>query len=255
MIVIVTGASAGIGRATAVALAQSGADVVAVARRAGRLDTLATELRAAPGRVLPLTGDIREPDFPRRLVAATIGTFGRIDALVNNAAIGHRSALADMPSADVATLLDTNLTALLHLTRAVIPPMRRQGGGHIINVSSIVGERPLPNSSLYCASKAAVNSLSRSLRLELRTDNIRVTLVYPGLTATEFGQVRLGEKGTNRFGLRGAPPERVAAAIVAAIRHGRDEVYISPLDWLFVQLNRHFPRTTDWLVGRVAHLA
>ncbi len=255
MIAIVTGASAGIGRATAVALAQSGADVVAVARRAGRLDTLASELRTAPGRVLPLPGDIREPDFARRLVAATVGAFGRVDVLVNNAAVGHRSPLADMPGADVATLIDTNLMALLQLTRAVIPPMRRQGGGHIVNVSSIVGERPLPNSSLYCASKAAVNSLSRSLRMELRSDQIRVTLVYPGLTATEFGDARLGQKGTNRFGLRGAPPQRVAAAIVSAIRHGRDEVYVSPLDWLFVQLNRHFPRTTDWLVGRVAHLA
>lgn len=255
MIAIVTGASAGIGRATAVALARSGADVVAVARRAGRLDALASELRTAPGRVLPLPGDIREPDFARRLVAATVGAFGRVDVLVNNAAVGHRSPLADMPGADVATLIDTNLMALLQLTRAVIPPMRRQGGGHIVNVSSIVGERPLPNSSLYCASKAAVNSLSRSLRMELRSDQIRVTLVYPGLTATEFGDARLGQKGTNRFGLRGAPPQRVAAAIVSAIRHGRDEVYVSPLDWLFVQLNRHFPRTTDWLVGRVAHLA
>lgn len=255
MIAIVTGASAGIGRATAVALARSGADVVAIARRAGRLDALASELRTAPGRVLPLPGDIREPDFARRLVAATVGAFGRVDVLVNNAAVGHRSPLADMPGADVATLIDTNLMALLQLTRAVIPPMRRQGGGHIVNVSSIVGERPLPNSSLYCASKAAVNSLSRSLRMELRSDQIRVTLVYPGLTATEFGDARLGQKGTNRFGLRGAPPQRVAAAIVSAIRHGRDEVYVSPLDWLFVQLNRHFPRTTDWLVGRVAHLA
>lgn len=255
MIVIVTGASAGIGRATAMALAQSGAHVVAVARRAQRLDTLASDLRSAPGRVLPLAGDIREPDFARQLVAATVGAFGRVDVLINNAAIGHRSALADMPDADVATLFDTNLMALLQLTRAVIPPMRQQGGGHIVNVSSIVGERPLPNSSLYCASKAAVNSLSRSLRMELRPDKIRVTLVYPGLTATEFGHARLGQKGTNRFGLRGAPPQRVAAGIVSAIRHGRDEVYISPLDWLFVQLNRHFPIASDWLVGRVAHLA
>lgn len=255
MNVIVTGASAGIGRATAVALVQNGANVVAVARRAGRLDALARDLRREPGRLLPIAGDIRQPPFARQLAAATVGAFGRIDVLVNNAGIGHRSALADMPAEDVATLLDTNVVALVQLTQAVIPHMRRQGSGHIINVSSIVGERPLPNSALYCASKASVNMLSRSLRMELRPDHIRVTVVYPGLTETEFGTARLGEQGTNRFGLNGVPAERVAHRIVAAIHHGRDEVYISPFDWLFVQLNRHFPRLTDWLVARVAHFA
>ena len=249
-VVIVTGASAGIGKATAVALAEAGANVVLVARREDRLGALAAELATQPGKRLVAAGDIRQESFALLLVERTLAEFGRLDVLVNNAGLGHRSLLADMPPEDMRTLIETNVLGLLYLTQAALGPMQKQRYGQIINVSSIVGQRPVPNNALYCASKTAVNFISRSLRMECRPYNIKVTTVYPGLTMTEFGLARLGEKGTNRFGLQGVAAERVAAKILRAIRRGQTEVYITWYDWLFVHLNRLFPRLTDWIVAR-----
>lgn len=248
-VVIVTGASAGIGRATAVSLIQSGAHVTITARREARLHALAAELADSPGRVMAIAGDIQNANFAQELVTRTVAEFGRVDVLINNAGLGHRSRLADMPLTDMQTIWNTNITGLMAATQAAVAQMKQQGSGQIINVSSIVGQRPLPGSGVYCASKTAVNFLSRSLRMELKPDNIIVTLVYPGLTATEFGTARLGEEGSNRFGLKGIPAERAAQAIVNAIRHGRTEVYISWYDWIFTHANRLFPRLIDWGVG------
>lgn len=252
-VVIVTGASSGIGRATAVSLAQQGANVVVTARRQERLNQLVTGLAAHPGERLALPGNIADPAFSTALVDQTIAHFGHIDILINNAGMGHRGPLADLPLADVRRIFDVNVFGLLALTQAAIPHMKQQGRGHIINVSSIVSTRPLPDAATYTASKTAVNFFSRSLRMELAPHNIRVTIVYPGLTATEFGQVRLGDNGGNRWGLRGTPPERVATAIANAIASGRQEVYISPLDWLFTHANRLFPRLLDSVIGCFQH--
>ncbi|MFQ5421069.1 MAG: SDR family NAD(P)-dependent oxidoreductase [Anaerolineae bacterium] len=254
-VALVTGASAGIGRATAVALAQAGANVVITARRDDRLRELAAELADYPGERLVLTGDIQSEAFTQTLVGETATRFGRLDVLINNAGLGHHSLLADMPIADMRTIFDTNVFGLMALTQTAVSLMKRQGHGHIINISSIVSQRPLPNSGVYTASKTAVNFLSRSLRMELRRDNIRVTLVYPGLTATEFAQARLGRKGGNRFGLKGIPPQRVARKILHAIRYGREEVYITPTDWLFTHFCRLFPRSSDWIVNHVNNKA
>lgn len=251
-VVIVTGASAGIGKATAELLAQAGANVVVTARRAERLNELVARLESCPGRRLAAPGDIREEAFAHDLIGWTTATFGRVDALINNAGLGHRSPLSEMPLSDVRAIFNTNVLGLLYATQAAVVQMKQQNRGQIINVSSIVSQRPLADSAIYCASKAAVNFVSRSLRMELRPYNITVTLVYPGLTATEFAQARLGQPGGNRFGLHGVPAERVGRAIVKAIENGRSEVYVTLYDWLFVHLNRLFPRTTDWIVERMA---
>lgn len=250
-VVIVTGATAGIGWATAVCFAQAGATIVATGRRQERLDALLTAL--PPGPHLVIAGDIQDPAFPTALVAQTIAKLGRIDVLVNNAGVGQQHPLADIPREAAETVFHTNVLGLLQMTQAVIPTMRQQGGGHIVNVSSIVGQRPLPGGVVYAASKTAVNFLSRGLRFELKQDNIRVTTVYPGLTATEFANVRLGQQGANRFGLRGVPADRVGRAIVQAVKNGRSECYITPFDWLFVHLNRLFPRTLDTLLAQMAY--
>jgi short-subunit dehydrogenase len=254
-VVIVTGASAGIGQAVAEALAKASANVVLVARREERLQTLAEQLAGLPGKRLVIAGDIRSEAFAPWVVEQALSEFGRLDVLVNNAGLGHRSLIAEMPPEDMRMIIETNILGLLFMTRAALRPMREQRSGQIINVSSIAGQRPLPNSALYPASKTAVNFISRSLRIESKPYNIKVTTVYPGLTKTEFGHVRLGEQGINRFGLEGVPPQRVAAKIIQAIRHGRSDVYVTWYDWLFVHLNRLFPRTSDWLVARGAHLA
>ena len=254
-VVIVTGASAGIGRAVSIALSEAGANVVLVARREDRLWLLAEHLAAKPGKRLVVAGDIRCESFASHVVECTLSEFGRLDVLVNNAGLGHRSLIVDMPPEDMRTLIETNVLGLLFMTQAALLPMREQRAGQIVNVSSIAGQRPLPNSALYSASKAAVNYISRSLRIESKPYNVNVTTVYPGLTSTDFGLARLGDKGVNRFGLQGVPAERVAAKIVQAIRSGSSEVYVTWYDWIFVHLNRLFPRTTDWIVARGAHLA
>jgi short-subunit dehydrogenase len=254
-VVIVTGASAGIGKAVSEALSEAGANVVLVARREDRLQMLAEQMAALSGKRLVIAGDIRSEAFAPQVIERTLTEFGRLDVLVNNAGLGHRSLLVDIPPEDMRTIIETNLLGLLFMTQAALKPMHKQREGQIINVSSIAGQRPLPNSALYPASKAAVNFISRSLRIECKPYNIKVTTVYPGLTKTEFGHVRLGDKGVNRFGLQGVPAERVAAKMVQAIRSGRSEVYVTWYDWFFIHLNRLFPRTTDWIVTRGAHLA
>lgn len=246
-VVIVTGASAGIGRATAVALAESGAAVVVTARRAERLQALAEEMAGSNGRIHPIPGDIQDETFCHQLVQETVARYGRLDVLINNAGLGHKSQLAEIPAADIHTILNTNIAGLLYTSQAAVPQMKQQDSGQIINVSSIISQRPIPNAGVYTASKTAVNFLSRTMRMELAATNIIVTLVYPGRTQTEFGQALLGQKGANPAAFGRTSPEKVAQAIVKAIRHGRTEVYITPTDWLFAHLNRLFPRSTDWL--------
>jgi short-subunit dehydrogenase len=214
------------------------------------LQELAAGIAELPGECLVAAGDIKDEAFAQELIEQTIAKWGRVDVVVNNAGLGHRSLLTEMPLADMQTIWNTNVMGLMALTQAAVGQMRQQGSGQIINVSSIVSQRPLPSSGVYCASKTAVNFLSRSLRMELQASNIIVSLVYPGLTATEFAQARLGEVGGSRFGLKGIAPERVAQAIVKAIRYGRTEVYVTWTDWLFTHLNRLFPRLIDWGISR-----
>jgi short-subunit dehydrogenase len=253
-VVIVTGASAGIGRAAARQLAREGAHVVITARRASRLHQLADELATRPGRRLVVAGDIQDERFASQLARRTMAEFGRIDVLVNNAGLGHRSYLTTMPAADMRAIIDTNLMGMLYLTQAVVPHMKQQGGGQIINVSSIASQRPFPRMALYGASKSAVNFVSRGLRLELHPYNIKVTLIYPGRTLTEFGDARLGDKGSHPSPIARVPADRVGRVIVKAIRSGKTELYVTWYDWLFAQLNRLFPRATDYLAGQAVRL-
>jgi len=171
--------------------------------------------------------------------------------LVNNAGIGHHGWLAEMSLADMRTVFDTNVMGLLYVTQAAIRQMKKQGSGHIINVSSIVSHRPLPYNAVYCASKAAVNVASRSLRMELRPFNIAVTVVYPGRTITEFGDARLGRKGSHPSRIGRVSADRVARCIARAIGRRSSEAYVTWGDWLFVQLNRLFPRSTDLFASQL----
>lgn len=250
-VVIVTGASAGIGRATVLALGQAGADVVATARRAERLEELARAFADFNGRILTIPGDIQDEAFCHELIAQTVAEFGRVDVLINNAGVGHKSEIAEMPAADWHTIWQTNVAGLLAASQAAIAQMKQQGQGCIVNVSSIIGERPLPQSGVYCASKTAVNFLSRTLRMELRPYHIKVIQVYPGRTLTEFGEAKLGEAGDNPAQVGRVSAERVAGKMVRGIKNGREHIYITWYDWVFVQLNRHFPGLTDRLVGVV----
>ncbi len=183
----ITGASSGIGRATAVALAAAGYQLVITGRRCERLDALAQELALTPTHVL--TFDVRERAAVDAAVAGLPADFQQIDVLINNA--GNAHGLGPIDSGDPAdwdAMLDGNVKGLLYVSRAVLPLMGE--GGFIVNIGSIAGHEAYANGNVYCASKAAVAMLTRGMRLDLLPRGIRVAEVNPGLVETEFSQVR-----------------------------------------------------------------
>jgi short-subunit dehydrogenase len=183
-------------------------------------------------------------------VALALAQFGRLDVTINNAGVGQRSLLSAAPVEDLGAVWETNVMGPLHLIQAALPHMKESGSGQIVNISSIVSQRPMLLSGMYNATKTALNFLSRSLRMELLGEDIVVSLVYVGLTNTEFPEARLGPNGGSFLNLRGVPPAKVARAVLKAVKSRRREVYVSWYDWVFVHANRLFPRTTDFFFAR-----
>ncbi|MGQ9888962.1 MAG: SDR family NAD(P)-dependent oxidoreductase [Aggregatilineales bacterium] len=248
---LVTGASSGIGRATALAFAARGVNVCGLARRAARRDALAGAIAALPaprGAFLPVAGDVTDASALYDAVAQVMARYGRLDILVANAGVGQRGALADVDWRDLETVLRTNIDGVLHSVRAVVPAMRQTGGGHIVIVSSVAFNLVSPYAAAYAASKAFVSSLARSLRLELAADSIHVTDVLAGRTATEFNERRLGDGRRTGRGVPTMPAERVAAAIVRATERPGGTVVVRPFDRLVVWANVIAPG----VMGRLA---
>ena len=185
-IVIVTGASAGIGDATARWLAREGATVVINARRAQRLEVIKREIESAGGRALAVAGDVTSAADRERLVRETMRAFGRVDALVNNAGYGQRGPIELVPVEAMRQNFETNLFSLIALTQLVIPIMRGQKSGRIVNISSVAGRIARPLSSVYDATKHALEAVSDGLRGELAPFGIKVVIIEPGFIITEF---------------------------------------------------------------------
>ncbi|MFF3253025.1 SDR family oxidoreductase [Actinacidiphila glaucinigra] len=204
--VLITGASSGIGEATARRLAAQGHAVLLGARRTGRLAALAGELRASGASVAHRELDVTSLDSVRGFAAAALEEYGRIDVLVNNAGVMPLSPLADLRVDEWERMIDVNLRGVLYGIAAVLPVMRRQGGGHIVNVSSVSGHRVDPTAAVYSATKFGVAALSEGLRQESR--DVRVTVVSPGFTRSEL---------TDRGGSDDARAAAHAAAELLAI--------------------------------------
>jgi len=188
MVVFITGASSGIGAATARAFALSGAHLVLAARRVERLHALAAEL-TVPTHLIPL--DVRDRAAVHAAVVAIPEPFAAIDVLVNNAGLSRGfEPLYEGSEDDWDEMIDTNVKGLLYVTRAVLPGMVARGRGHVINVGSVAGHETYPRGNVYCASKAAVRALNKGMRLDLLGTGIRVSTVDPGLVPTEFSDVR-----------------------------------------------------------------
>ena len=223
-VVIVTGASSGIGAAFARLAAGEGARLVLAARRTERLEALAAELPGA----LPVTTDLRDPGQVRRLVAAAVDAFGRVDVLVNNAGQGMHVPVEEARLDDLQAIVELNLYGPLVAMQAVLPLMRAQGGGAIVNVSSNTTRMVIPGIGPYSATKCALNQLSATARAEWAADGVVVSVVHPSVTATEFHQTL--RAGAMRGGGRLVPeaPEVVARAILEAIRSGAAEVVVPP---------------------------
>jgi uncharacterized protein len=251
-VIIVTGASSGIGRATALALARAGAKLVLVARREALLASLEEEVRKRGGDAMVMTLDLRDRAQVEKMIHSTRDRFGRIDVLINNAGFGYWGTVEETPSSVVREIFDLNFDAPLFASQLVIPIMRAQGGGHIINVSSVVGRRGLPLSGIYCATKFALQGISESLRLEIRDAGIDVSLVNPAATETEYAEhVRYG-KVKHRFKATGyvQPAEEVADAIVRCVRRPKLEVYPNRRSRLLTWVSALSPWAADWILAR-----
>ena len=215
-IAIVTGASGGIGLAVARLLAQGGAKVVLAARSADKLKQLEREI---PGSFAVPT-DMRKQEDIIQLVQQTEQKFGRIDILINNAGQGLLSPVASIDLKDYREIMELNVFAVLEAMQAVIPIMRKQGGGTILNVSSLVSKNYFPKLGGYASTKYALNALSLTARQELASDKIVVSVFHPKMTATEFGQNARGEKyhsAAGRPGMIVDTPEAVAEKLIQLI--------------------------------------
>ncbi len=221
-IAIVTGASGGIGLAVAKRLAQEGAKVVLAARSA---DKLKQREREIPGSfAVPM--DMRKQEDIRQLVQQTEQKFGRIDILINNAGQGLLSPVESIDLKDYREIMELNVFAVLEAMQAVIPIMRKQGGGTILNVSSLVSKNYFPKLGGYASTKYALNALSLTARQELASDNIVVSVFHPKMTATEFGQNARGEtyhSAAGRPGMTVDTAEAVAEKMIQLIESGGAE--------------------------------
>ena len=221
-IAIVTGASAGIGLALARLLAEKGATVILAARSVDKLKQLEKEI---PGS-LAIPADMQKPEDIRNLIHQARGRFGRIDILVNNAGQGLRSPVETIDLDEYRAIMELNVFGVLSAMQAVIPIMRKQGGGAILNVGSMVSKNTFPTLAAYASTKYALNALSLTARQELAKDNIIVSVFHPKMTATDFGQNARGEKYDSRAGRPGMAvdtPEAVAERIVEQIISGDAE--------------------------------
>ena len=189
---IITGATSGFGRAIAFRLAGLGYQLIVTGRREERLEELANQLRTDYTiEVLPLCFDVRDNDACTRAIQSLPVSFRKIDLLVNNAGLAAGSSPFDKSDlADFDQMIDTNVKGLLYMTKLIVPGMIEQLSGHILNISSIAGIEVYPTGSVYCASKHAVNAITKGLRIDLVNYGIKVSSVSPGMAETEFSIVR-----------------------------------------------------------------
>ncbi|MBE9248215.1 SDR family NAD(P)-dependent oxidoreductase [Dolichospermum sp. LEGE 00240] len=185
-VAIITGASSGIGAATAFALAAEGAKVAIAARRAECLDVLAKQIAASGGQALPIVTDVTNEAQVNNLVQKTNRELGHVDILVNNAGIGVFGTIDTGNPADWRRAFDVNFLGVLYAIHAVLPLLKAQKSGHIVNISSVDGRIAQAGAGVYSATKSGVNALSEALRQEVYKDNIRVTIIEPGLVHTPF---------------------------------------------------------------------
>ena len=229
-VAVVTGASRGIGRAIAEALASEGMSLVVGARTPERLEETADLLRAAGGKVETVAGDVGDEAVAAELVGTAVRRFERLDVVVNNAGIGHHGRLEEMDPAEFDRVYRTNVRGPFLLMKAAIPVMRRQKRGTLVSLASLAGRNPVPMRSAYAATKWAMIGLSRSVLQEVRKDGIRVIILEPGSTLTEFGHDPSKMAQADKL----VRPEDVAAVLVSALklpdRATVSEIEIRPTD-------------------------
>jgi len=245
-VAVVTGASSGIGEATARELASRGTSVVLASRAMDKLEALRREISASGGLALAVETDVSDRDSVEAMVGRAVGELGSMDVLVNNAGLGLSGRISEVRADDVRHVFEVNAIGPLNCIQSALPHMGE--GGRIINVSSVVGRRAIPKVGAYCASKFALNALSDALRVEVAGRGITVTSVYPGTTSTSFRENSRRTRDEKRgWRPKGVTPDRVAQKIADAAERGSREVYVTLSDRLFVAGVTLFP----WLADRV----
>jgi len=238
-VALVTGASSGIGEATALALARAGARVAIAARRRDRLDGVAGRIADLRAESLVLEADVARPEEAESIVSRTVERWGRLDVLVNNAGLMLLSPIDRARVEDWQRMLDLNVLGLMVTTRAALPHMRRQKDGHVVNISSTAGRVANPDASVYAATKFGVGAFSEALRREVYKDNIRVTVIEPGAVATELREHVPDPDTRERIdtwarSMRQLQSEDVAAAILYAVSQpphvNVNEILLRPTD-------------------------
>ncbi|MGA9352809.1 MAG: SDR family NAD(P)-dependent oxidoreductase [Terriglobales bacterium] len=251
-VVVVTGASMGIGEAIAKLFVDEGASAVLLSRDASRGEA-ARQRVGHPERTLALACDVRSREEIDRALAQTLAKFGRLDVWVNNAGIGIRDLVAGMDMAACRELFETNFFGAVAGLQAAVPAMRKGGGGTIINISSVAGHVPVPYMGAYSATKFALNAIGKAARVELKRDNIKVLTVCPGYVQTDFGTHLV----TNKVGnirpqsVKGISVKRVARATYDGYRKRKREVIVPWTMIPVVKLYQLLPGFVEWAMGRM----
>jgi len=185
-VVVITGASSGLGEATAWHLSEQGASVALAARRTNRIESLANDIKDNGGNAIAVTADVTDRDQVKQLVDQAVEEFGKIDVIINNAGLMPFAPLERLNIDEWDQMIDVNIKGVLYGIAAALPYMKEQESGHIINVSSVAGHKVNPGGTVYCATKHAVRAISEGLRQEVKPYNLRTTIISPGAVDTEL---------------------------------------------------------------------
>jgi uncharacterized protein len=253
-VVVVTGASMGIGEAIAKLFADQGAGLVMLSRDAARIEAARARV-GHPERTLALPCDVRHREDIDRALGLTMHHFQRVDVWVNNAGHGVLDSVAEIEMAACRDMFDANFFGALSAMQAIIPVMRQQGGGTIINISSVAGHIPQPFHAAYSATKFALNAIGKAARVELKKDGIHVLTVCPGYVRTAFADHKIRGREVKQVrpaSLRGISAERVARATLQGYLKRKREVIVPWPMHIPVKLYQLFPGVVEWAMGRMA---